>query len=207
MPSSRFHRAFSAVLLLMTLLAITGCQTYVNIPEQTGDVASTNVNGSQARAVMGEALRGLSDEMLAKGTFLVLLPSGATPGTYDEVVTTGGDMYTWADRADANAVVDQIEIRAVRIRGLKASVDIIRSSQPGDANAPQQLVTIHLERYIVGGWASRQVRVWRMNVAEALRQSSGSVGMELDQPQPTVESQPAQDEPPQEQPGESQPAM
>jgi hypothetical protein len=166
------HWVLAAMLMAGAMIALPGCQKYVNIPSQTGDVASANVNGSNVRNVMGQALRGLWVESPTGGPYVVLLPAGATPEAYNDVVAQGGEAYTWADREDAGNAVDTVEIRAVRIRGLKAAVDIVRSSQPGVPDAPKQLVTVYLKQYVIGGWASRQIRVWRMNVADALKQSA-----------------------------------
>src|SRR5690606_28065860 len=104
----------------------------------------------------------------AAGTYQVILPNGSTPMTYDDVIRMAGDQFTWADAKGSNNVVDQLEVRSIRIRGFSASVDIIRSSQPGDPQAPRQLVTVYLKNYIIGGWGTQSVRVWRMNVADAL---------------------------------------
>lgn len=171
---TRYARLLSLCLTLAVALTfVGGCQTYVNIPHQAGDVASANVNGSKVRKVMGESLRGLRGEALAPGRYEVILPAGATPKTYESVIAAAGEPYTWADAANSTQVVDTLEIRAIRVRGWEAAVDIIRSTQPGDAAAPRQLVTVYLKDYVIGGWASRRVRVWRMNVADALLISAG----------------------------------
>ena len=167
------HPLVACLLLSASLVLLGGCQTYVNIPAQTGDVASSNINGSNVRNMVGEALRGLRGEMLASGRYEVILPAGATPETYTAVLAIAGEPYTWADARDSTRVVDKLEVRAIRVRGWEGSVDIIRSTDPHTTDAPKQLVTVYLKDYIVGGWASRNIRVWRMNVADALLISSG----------------------------------
>lgn len=171
---SRCVQLFTASLVLSTALLFTGgCQTYVNIPQQTGDVASSNMNGSNVRNLVGESLRGLRAELLAPGKYQVILPAGATPETYETILAIAGEPYTWADTLGSGNVVDKLEVRAIRVRGWEGSVDIIRSTSPQTPDAPKQLVTVYLKDYIVGGWASRNIRVWRMNVADALLISAG----------------------------------
>jgi hypothetical protein len=174
----RIHRllrpsAVTVVLAFVGLLCLPGCQTYVNIPAQTGDVASANVNGSNVRNILGEALRGMRGELLKPGRYQIILPAGATPETYNEVLTVAGEPYTWANSPDSASVVDKLEIRSIRVRGWEASVDVIRSSDPSNTDAPRQLVTIYLKQYVVGGWSAQRVRIWRLNVQDALLISSG----------------------------------
>lgn len=180
MNNRRFSLILAAVVSASSLLGLAACQTYVNIPAQTGDVASADANGSNVRNLIGESLRGLRPEALAPGKYQVLLPAGSTRDTYQDVMKIAGDHFTWADSPGSGNVVDQLEIRAIRIRALNASVDIIRSTQPGNADAPRQLVTVYLKRYLVGGWGTQRVRVWRMSVQDALVISAGEPLEDLD---------------------------
>lgn len=175
MTSRHLSIMLAAAVATSTLFGVVACQQYVNIPAQTGDVASANTNGSQVRRLLGESLRGLRSEALREGKYQVILPNGSTPQTYEDVMAIAGENFTWADAKGSGNVVDQLEVRSVRIRGLNASVDVIRSSQPGDMNAPRQLVTVYLRNYVVGGWGTQRVRVWRMSVADALLISAGEL--------------------------------
>lgn len=204
MTNRRNTMILAAVLAVGTLFGAVACQQYVNIPAQTGDVASANANGSQVRHVIGESLRGLRPESLAPGTYQIILPNGSTPATYEEVLAIAGERFTWADAKGSGNVVDQLEIRSIRIRGLDATVDIIRSSQPGDKTAPRQLVTVYLKNYVIGGWGTQRVRVWRMSVADALEISAGlELGSTQDAQYP--DEQPQVEQPKEEQPKEEQP--
>lgn len=180
MISRRFSLILAVAVSASALLGLTACQTYVNIPAQTGDIASADANGTNVRNLLGEALRGLRPESLTPGKYQVILPAGSTPDTYQYIINASGDQFTWADQADSGNVVDQLEIRSIRIRGLEAEVDIIRSSHPGDAQAPRQLVTVYLKRYLVGGWGTQRVRVWRMSVSDALLRAGQPDGQQSD---------------------------
>jgi hypothetical protein len=154
------------MLLLAVAMMAGGCGAmYVNIPRQPGDVASHDVDDPSVRAVSAEALRAaIADRRVSQVN--VILPAGMQPASVEQVLDRVGKEAPWQAHHNAPEL-PSFEVRQVRVRGWRAQVDVIR---PASADH-RELVTVHLRRYPVGGWAATQLYLWRIPVDEALRES------------------------------------
>lgn len=158
----------SVWVLALCVLMVGGCATYVNIPPQPGDVALHDPNSSTVREVVLEGLRACIEEHAMHGRFRVVLPAGATPTFYDQIVTNLSPNATWADleqgaaaKGASGAGVPALVVKQVRIRGAAAQVDIARPLFTGGVHNAAQLVTVVMSWDLLTGWGTDRVRVWQ----------------------------------------------
>lgn len=147
-----------AALGLSSLMFLTGCMTaaYVNIPSQTGDFARHNPNTANVREVLVAGLSAAFAERSIRQPISVQLPEGTTNETYQYLMDTFAANYELGPRKRGVGAGD-VAVEAIRIRGVKAEVDVIR---PGVSNQPQ-LMTVYLDYDVVAGWHRDRIRVWR----------------------------------------------
>ena len=145
-------------------LGLGGCAAYVNIPPQAGDFAGHDINKQGVRAVCIEALNATIADHPIDGRYILVLPQGADPLTYETVNMALGDQVS--DTADQ--IGPTLELRQIRIRADRAEVDIIRPADPSNYQGPGQLVTVYLKRDPLGGWHAKRLHAWRASVEQTL---------------------------------------
>ncbi len=149
--------SLSWVLTLACLLA-AGCQTYVNIPPQAGDLANHEPNGATVRKILVEAVPAALEDGGIQQPVQVMLPAGMNKLSYNQILTAIGDQAVSPFDEEAQASVDAVVFaKSVRIRGNLAEVDIARPIGDGI----DQLVTVYLRWKPLAGWQAQRVHVWR----------------------------------------------
>ena len=161
----------SISILFLGVLAIVsvGCTTYVNIPAQTGDLASHNPNDLTVRTVLGEAISNVVKTYPFEGSFAILLPEHTTDTTYREIASMVGSQALWPGdptRSD----LPTLEVRRVAIRRQEARVDIIRPTDHDQPESRLQLITVSLHWHPMKGWLVQRLTPWRISVEQALGQ-------------------------------------
>ncbi len=156
-------------LLLGLVLAVAGCNPYVNIPPDDGDVASHKVNRSRVREAMLVSIRAVVREHPPDGPYAIALPKGADDRTYAFVA---GHLPGDARRADGNEDLPTYRVVAVRLRGLKGRVSIRRSNTP----APS-LTTVSV-RNDIESWYAADQRTWRKPLPGEGEPAAGSEGQD-----------------------------
>ena len=176
MMTPRYPRHFLS-LFLLTALLLTGCSTYVNIPGQTGDVASNDPNSESIAVVQAKALRMVIDES-KPAKYVFALPAGTNSKTYALVQEDLGDPASSTppgpgtqDVVEGAAGAPTLEVKQILVRGWYAQVDVVKPSDPNNLNAPKQLVTAYLKYAPFDGWYAQEVRTWQFPVDEALKRS------------------------------------
>jgi len=167
------HKRWTDLAAALVILALSGCSTYVNIPPQTGDVAQHNPNTDTVEEISIIAARAVLADNPIKGPFRVVLPKGTLQETYERAVPrisadAVGSAATTQPFEQAGPVID---VRQIRIRGWRASVDVIRPISPANPDAGQQVVTVDLKHDVIAGWGVESMRTWRTSVDKALLQS------------------------------------
>jgi len=156
---------------------LAGCTTYSNIPAQAGDVARNDPNDEAVREVMVASLTAVAADASLTQAFEVLLPDGATVGTYQFVVPkvspNATSIGTKAEGAASQpaGTLPQLEVRRLRIRGWIAQVDIVRPFSASQPDGLKQLATVDLKWSPIDHWHVEGVRVWRTSVDQALREA------------------------------------
>ncbi|MEX2214417.1 MAG: hypothetical protein WD768_09835 [Phycisphaeraceae bacterium] len=167
--------SFALFLLAATLL--TGCTTYVNIPGQTGDVASSNPNNKKIAIIEARALKMVIAES-KPAKYVFALPAGTNAESYALVQEELGDLATSTPPGpvapppvEGAGGVPTLEVRQITVRGWYAQVDVVKPSDPANLAAPRQLVTAYLKYAPFDGWYAQEVRTWQFPVDEALQKS------------------------------------
>lgn len=156
MLMKRLAGSLSVLALMLPLLP--GCNApYVNIPEQTGDVASANPNTSSVRDVTVASFERVLLDRDVPMPVRVELPAGSDSLTYAAVAARLDefDVLTPADQEIEPA--SHLVLEGVRIRGWNAEVDVRRPATGG----AEQMVTVYLRRSPFTGWAVEYTRPWR----------------------------------------------
>jgi len=155
--------------LLWVVLAIVGvgCTTYVNIPAQTGDLATHNPNDLTVRTILGEALSKVAKEYPFEGSFAILLPEQTTDTTYREVASMVGSQALWPGNPERSDL-PTLEVKRIAIRRQEARVDIIRPTDHGQPDSRLQLITATLHWHPMKGWVVQRLRPWRISIEQAL---------------------------------------
>ncbi len=157
----------------VVLALSAGCSTYVNIPPIEGDVAAHDTNESSVRQLMAAAGAAVLQERPIPGKFVVVLPRGTRPETYDYVLPRISSNAVWSSGGPTGDE-PTIEIRQIRIRGSNAEADVIRPLVAGEPGTTRQLVTVDLEwNFFEPHWLVQQVRVWHTSVDRALQTGPG----------------------------------
>ncbi len=148
--------------VMASVLALSGCATWVNIPAQRGDMAVHNPNEGNVRDVMIAAItRAVTDDQTS-GAYAVQLPSGTYDYAYRRVIAS---LPSGAVRLTPEAAGLPIyRVKQVQIRGFSGQVDLIPPPRGGSA----QLLTVYLKRDL-SGWYAKRTHLWRMPVVNALR--------------------------------------
>jgi len=153
---------------------LTGCATYTNIPGIPGDVASHSPNASGVPDVMARAIQAVADDLPFEGPYAFELPEGVTPETHSRVLMLLDDRAV----AESTPQTPVFKVAQVYLRGWYGQVDVIRPENPADgpAKSPnvEQVVTAKLRYEPFAGWRVRDLRLWRVPIAEALVLSTRS---------------------------------
>lgn len=149
------HALLSLMLICFVSLTV-GCAEWVNIPPIPGGAARNDPNLSDVMDVEAEALAVVMQKLPSDGPTRVILPKGSTKFTYARVLNKVGRSTVMPDE---NAPTT-LDVQTVRIRTIKAWVDIQRTSE---SRIPQ-LLTVHLKHDLVSGWYLERMRVWRGTV-------------------------------------------
>lgn len=144
--------------LSLVFLAV-GCSTptYVNIPQQQGDLARGNPNAEDIRNIMVSAITAAVEHEPLQGAYEVLLPSGTEQLTYEDVVLRVGGGAISPDTLRDEAV-PTVRVAAIRVRNRKAEVDILRPSPTG-----RSVLTVYLFWYYGAEWQVERVRPLRVS--------------------------------------------
>ena len=185
------HLLTTASLWAAALLATVGCAgrmappTYINIPQQAGDVAFGNPNAKDVRQIIVLAVQKALEAEPVGGPYELLLPDGTTPATYalithalgGDAVVPGNVPAVALDEKGRPVVPDgepdptelaadpmllgefpAVEVRAIRVRSARGEVDIVRPSTSG-----RGMQEVMLEWEAGFGWYAKRVRPWRID--------------------------------------------
>lgn len=177
-------KARPAVKILLLALAaltlgLTGCE-YVNVPQQSGDIANNDPNRPIVQRITVEALKAVAADRPIEGVFAIKLSQGTSDATYQSITAQVGDRALVAN--PERAAVPTLDVRQVFIRGWKAQVDVVRPVSTGQPTGLQQLNTVYLKYDPVANWYVDGIRVWRLSVEDALLQSRPTVDSPKDAP-------------------------
>lgn len=171
----------SAFALFISLIAFTGCSTYVNIPPQTGDVAGNDPNVIDVVTVQAKALKAvIEDRPSTRMKYMFFLPPGSNTQSYAVVQEELGDLATHGLKLpDASSIPVEgdvvkpppAQVRQVMVRGWTAQIDIVRPSDPNVPGTPLQLVTAYLKWHFFDGWYVQRLHAWHIPVDSALQRS------------------------------------
>ena len=143
-------------LLIMGLgFTASGCNpyTYINIPEQDGDLARHNPNSPTVRQLESVALNALLARSPIDGPFMVVLPQGSDILSYERVLPTVSDRAVPPDHGAQLNLEETLTVRAIRARATKAEVDILRASR-------RTLSTVYLHYSPVSSWTADRIHDW-----------------------------------------------
>lgn len=169
------------VVLLATVLLVSGCATYVNIPRQVGDVAAHNPDARNVLLAEVVAVRAVADDWPLTGPFAVLPVAGTDPDTHAGFAAHVGDQAV----AEWGEGLPLLEVRQVYIRGGRARIDVVRTAGDDVAgevdevtgelieSTASRVVTAYLKCEPFSGWQTQHLRLWRIPVEVALLRSAG----------------------------------
>ncbi len=145
---------------LAALLCLSGCHSYTNVPPIDGDTATNDANSVAVREIESAAVRALLEDQPVDGPYVVELPEGTTTLTYEVVIPTIGPNARIPGPDDGVEPVATFDVRAIRIRGLQAEVDIQRVDTA--LGGPGQLFTVHMQHDSMEGWYGKRIKRWGM---------------------------------------------
>lgn len=170
-----------------------GCAAYVNIPPQSGDMASHDPNHKTVLEVETLAIKAVADKWRLNQPFTVKMLDDTEPGLRSEMMPRINEKYATVDQIEG---VLMIEVKQLYIRGRSAQVDLVRSiSGPVQGQSPQPttaemtggaqagadpeqdftrptIVTVDLRWEAFAGWTIKRIRLWNAPVEQALLSSA-----------------------------------
>lgn len=157
-------RAFNQTLILLTLVASTGCvaPSYINIPPLKGDTALHNPNDWVVRDVMVESLKKVIRDYPPAANYSVSFPQGVSEKSRALMIEKlpHGLETIWNSQNPTPIYA----IKQVWVRGLNAQVDIIVPQIAGEPRLVSVFCVTDIE-----GWYGRTSRIWRLPVEQALQ--------------------------------------
>ena len=149
-------------LMLMAGLAgsLVGCATYVNIPPQPGDMAWHDPNHPTVQMVVSEALQAVAAHQQKEGRIAILLPDGTLAKNYSKTASQIRNETVWPGNPQRSEQ-PLLQVKAIRIRGTKAAVDVIHNANPQAPDTKDQLITVDLAWDVVEGWSAQRLKLWR----------------------------------------------
>lgn len=146
---------------VLTLFLISGCSLYVNIPEQSGDVARNDPNLKAVGKAQEAALHHLYQQRSFTQPVQIMLPEGTTPETYQAMMAQIGELATYNLDA-ARDDMPTLEVKRVLIRHPFAEIDVSRPAFANEPLGPTELVTVYMKWGPFTQWRIERVRVWQM---------------------------------------------
>ena len=143
------------------LIGLTGCVSYTNVPVPASAPAFESANHWASVSVITEALSTVIAKHPPKGDYVINLPAGTTPETFEKIIAelpAGATMPFDGISSD----LPVYHIGRVWIRASDAKVDVIYPFTGYDGAKSDQNVTV---------WLNGGVRRWR-----AYREQSWSAG-------------------------------
>ncbi len=136
--------------------AMAGCVSYTNVPVPESAPAFESANHYQSIRVVRAALREVIEDHPVDGAYLVNLPAGTTPETFQKItsVLPGDPLMPTAEMRDQFAALPSYHIGRIWIRASDAKVDVIYPFTGIDGSVSEQNVTV---------WLSGGVRNWRVH--------------------------------------------
>lgn len=149
---NRITRRMVSSAMLAALGALGGCVSYTNVPGPDNVVAYAGANNRQTVSVMSKALETMVAKHPVDGAFVVNLPVGTSPESYETII---GQLPEGATIPSEGMDQDQptFHIGRVWIRASDAKVDVIYPFMRADGVRQEQNVTL---------WLSGGVRKWRV---------------------------------------------
>lgn len=158
---------FSALSVILVSLAATGCANYASYPPLEGEASIDQATHAPIPEVIATAIEwcvAREDFRSQQEPVIFSLPASmgdAAHAAVAEQLKLNG-LETDASRADG------IEIRSVRMFGLKAMVDMTVPR----GTSPAQLVTLELQSYVFQPWHVVASNRWRFNEEQLKRTSA-----------------------------------
>jgi hypothetical protein len=159
-------------------LVLGGCASWVNIPAESGDMASHDPNLKTVLNLELQAVRGVNDSLDPSDAPFVILPKGTAPAGYEGLVPQVAPRASWSTGAPPTGAL-VLEVRQVRVRGTYAQADVIRPATAAQPEGPREVVTVYLHYDMVFGWHVERMRPWRVPVDEALVQSTREAEVDI----------------------------
>jgi hypothetical protein len=149
---NRITRMMVSSAMLAGIGALGGCVSYTNVPGPDNVVAYAGANNRQTVSVMSKALETMVAKHPVEGAFVVNLPMGTSPESYEKII---GQLPDGATIPSEGMDEDQptFHIGRVWIRASDAKVDVIYPFLRADGVRQEQNVTL---------WLSGGVRKWRV---------------------------------------------
>ena len=155
------------ILAAMAMTCALGCSTYVNIPQQPGDIASHNPDRGGVVDAQSAALAAIIASHPLPSPVTIQLVPGTAPDSYARALPKIGDAVVKHEGDDT----PDLDVRRVLIRGWVAQVDVILASGGPEGEPQRQLLTAYLNWKPFSGWSVRRIKTWRIPIDEALLQS------------------------------------
>lgn len=132
-----------------------GCVSYTNVPVPESAPAFESANHTQSIAVVSAALGGVINKHPVDGAYLVNLPAGTTPETFEKIASRlpGEPMMPTDELRGAFDSLPTYHIGRIWIRASDAKVDVIYPFTAIDGTTTMENVTV---------WLSGGVRHWRI---------------------------------------------
>ena len=159
------YQSMTLILSLAVFTAAGGCSNYASFPPLEGDSQIAEASNAPVPEVIATAIEwcvAREDYTQQEMPIEFQLPVGMNPDTHEEVVHWL-EKSGWNTNSESND--NSIEIRSVRLFGLKAMVDLSVPQGIG----PRQLVTLELQSYPFQNWQVIAANRWRFNEEQLQR--------------------------------------
>ena len=132
-------------------MAMSGCVSYTNVPVPASAPAFKNANHMQSISVVTRALEAVIAEHPTEGSYLINLPAGTTPETFEKIIADlpAGAIMPVDGMSDD---IPTFHIGRIWIRASDAKVDVIYPFTGLDGITTDQNVTV---------WLSGGIRKWK----------------------------------------------
>lgn len=148
--------------LFVIAVAVAGCDPYVNIPGQPGNLADDSANDLGVQEAIARSLRYAMRHDPPAGEIAVKLPEGTRSSSYSKIFMELGSGRRLEDADAASPVYDVI---SVQIRGTDGQVDLVPPVSMTGGVARVQSVYL---RHKLLGWQAHRQKLWNMPVPDAM---------------------------------------
>jgi len=149
---NKITRMMGSAVMLTMLGGVSGCVSYTNVPGPDNVVAYAGANNRQTVSVMSKALETMVAKHPVDGAFVVNLPVGTSPESYETIIAEMPEGATIPSEG-MDQDLPTFHIGRVWIRASDAKVDVIYPFIRADGVRQEQNVTL---------WLSGGVRKWRV---------------------------------------------